>query len=34
MRCTGDDLVAAQVLRRLSGGKIKGRSVKVRLLDD
>ncbi len=26
--------VAAQVQRRLSGGKIKGRSVKVRLLDD
>jgi ATP-independent RNA helicase DbpA len=26
--------IAAQVLRRLSGGKIKGRSVKVRLLDD
>jgi ATP-independent RNA helicase DbpA len=26
--------IAAQVLRRLSGGRIKGRSVKVRLLDD
>jgi ATP-independent RNA helicase DbpA len=26
--------IAAQVVRRLSGGRIKGRSVKVRLLDD
>jgi ATP-independent RNA helicase DbpA len=26
--------IAAQVLRRLSGGRIKGRSVKVRMLDD
>ena len=26
--------ITAQVLQRLSGGKIKGRSVKVRLLDD
>ena len=26
--------IAAQVLQRLSAGKVKGRSVKVRLLDD
>ena len=26
--------IAAQVLRKLSGGKVKGRSVKARLLDD
>jgi hypothetical protein len=26
--------IAAQVLQRLSAGKVKGRSVKVRMLED
>jgi ATP-independent RNA helicase DbpA len=26
--------IAAQVLRKLSGGKVKGKSVKARLMDD